>query len=48
LDSLGATVLAVGLEDKFRIRLSLEDSGQLETVRDLVELVARRAKGVAG
>lgn len=48
LDSLGATVLAVGLEDKFRIRLSPEDSGQVETVQDLVQLVARRAKGVTG
>jgi len=48
LDSLGATVLAVGLEDKFRIRLSPEDSGQVETVQDLVQLVARRARGVAG
>ena len=47
LDSLGATVLAVGLEDKFRIRLSPEDSGQVETVQDLVQLVARRARGVA-
>jgi acyl carrier protein len=47
LDSLGATVLAVGLEDKFRIRLTPEDSGQVETVEDLVQLVARRTRGVA-
>lgn len=48
LDSLGLTVLAVGLEDRFRVRLTEEDSAQINTVQDLVRLVASRAGGVAG
>lgn len=43
LDSLGLTVLAVELENRFRIRLSMEDSVGVSTVGDLVRLVAARA-----
>ncbi|MFY1828846.1 acyl carrier protein [Myxococcus fulvus] len=42
LDSLGLTVLAVGLENRFRIRLSEEDAQGVRTVGDLVSLVERR------
>lgn len=47
LDSLGLTVLAVGLEDRFRVKLTEEDSAQINTVQDLVRLVASRAGGRA-
>jgi acyl carrier protein len=43
LDSLGLTILAVGLEDRFRIRLTEEDSARVTTVADLASLVASRA-----
>jgi acyl carrier protein len=43
LDSLGLTVLAVELENRFRIRLSMEDSVGVNTVGDLMRLVAARA-----
>ncbi len=43
LDSMGLTVLAVELENRFRIRLSPEDSAQVSTVGDLARLVAARA-----
>jgi acyl carrier protein len=42
LDSLGLTVLAVELENRFRIRLSVEDSVGVCTVGDLMRLVASR------
>jgi acyl carrier protein len=42
LDSYGLMVIAVGLEDRFRVRLGEEDAGQIETVEDLATLVARR------
>ncbi|QDE71465.1 MULTISPECIES: acyl carrier protein [Myxococcus] len=42
LDSLGLTVLAVGLENRFRIRLSEEDAQGVRTVGDLAKLVAQR------
>jgi acyl carrier protein len=42
LDSLTATVLAVGLEDRFRVRLN-ERAGALDTVGDLISLVQKRA-----
>ncbi len=48
LDSLGLTVLAVGLEDRFRVKLTEEDSAQINTVQDLARLVASRAGGLAG
>jgi len=43
LDSLGLTILAVGLEDRFRIKLTEEDSARVRTVEDLATLVAIRA-----
>jgi acyl carrier protein len=43
LDSLGLTILAVGLEDRFRIKLTEEDSAKIRTVEDLAALVAIRA-----
>jgi acyl carrier protein len=48
LDSLGLTVLAVELENRFRIRLSMEDSVGVSTVGDLVRLVASRAAPQSG
>jgi acyl carrier protein len=45
LDSLGLTVLAVELENRFRIRLSMEDSVGAATVGDLMHLVAARLTG---
>ncbi len=43
LDSLGLTILAVGLEDRFRIKLTEEDSARVTTVAELATLVASRA-----
>jgi acyl carrier protein len=43
LDSLGLTILAVGLEDRFRIKLTEEDSAKIRTVDDRANLVAIRA-----
>nr|AYM52780.1 phosphopantetheine attachment site protein [Simulacricoccus ruber] len=48
LDSLGLTVLAVGLENRFRVRLTEEDSAGVLTVRDLMRLVAMRTAESAG
>jgi acyl carrier protein len=42
LDSLGLMVLAVELENRFRIRLSMEDSVGVSTVGELMHLVAAR------
>jgi len=42
LDSLGAMILAVGLEDRYRVRLDEQDAAALVTVADLVALVQRR------
>jgi acyl carrier protein len=44
LDSLGLTILAVGLENRFRVKLSQEDAVGLRTVSDLARLVVRRAE----
>lgn len=44
LDSMSVTVLAVGLENRFHIRLNEEDAHGLVTVGDLALLVVRRAK----
>jgi len=41
LDSMGALVLAVGLEDRFRVKLAEDDATSLVTVADLVALVER-------
>ena len=43
LDSLGLMVMAVGLENRFRIKLSEEDAQDIQTVEDLTRLVASRA-----
>jgi acyl carrier protein len=42
LDSLGLTVLAVGLENRFRVKLSEEDAAGVITVADLARLVSTR------
>jgi acyl carrier protein len=42
LDSLGLTVLAVGLENRFRVMLSEEDAQDVRTVEDLARRVAAR------
>jgi acyl carrier protein len=44
LDSLRLTILAVSLEDRFRVRLREEDAEHLVTVTDLAQLVIRRAR----
>ena len=41
LDSMGALVLAVGLEDRFRVRLDGADAGAVISVADLVAVVER-------
>jgi len=47
LDSLGLTVLAVGLENRFRVKLSQEDAVGVRTVEDLAKLVVRRSEAPA-
>ena len=42
LDSLGLITLAVGLEDRFRVKLTGADAQEIVTVRDLVGLIRRR------
>jgi acyl carrier protein len=42
LDSLGLTVLAVGLENRFRVKLTEEDVADVRTAGDLARHVARR------
>jgi acyl carrier protein len=44
VDSMGAIVLAVALEDRFRVKLSDEDAGAVVTIKDLVDLVERRSR----
>jgi acyl carrier protein len=44
LDSLGRIVLAVGLEDRFRIKLMDADAAAVVTVGDLATLVVRRVR----
>jgi acyl carrier protein len=46
LDSLELTVLAVGLEDHYRVRLSEHDAAGIATVAELARLVAARAAEV--
>lgn len=48
LDSVTLVVVAVALEDHFRVRLEEQDGGALETVGHLVELVVRRAREQRG
>jgi acyl carrier protein len=42
LDSLALIIVAVGLENAFRVRLREEDVGAIATVADLLQLVALR------
>jgi len=42
LDSMAMIVVAVGLEDRFRVKLEEGDAGAIVTVADLVRLVERR------
>lgn len=42
LDSMGMIVVAVGLENRFRVKLQEEDADAILTVGDLVALVIRR------
>ena len=44
VDSLNAVVLAVGLEDHFRVRLEAQDTVGVTTVGDLVARVAERVR----
>ena len=47
LDSMGLIVLAVGLENRFRVKLSEEDASHVVTVADLSALVLRRVAEAA-
>ena len=42
LDSMAMIVVAVGLENVFRVKLQEEDASQILTVGDLVKLVVQR------
>ena len=44
VDSMGAIVLAVALEDRFRVKLSEDEAAAVVTVEDLVNLVERRSR----
>ncbi len=44
VDSLNAVILAVGLEDHFRVRLAQEDTAGVTTVAELVTRVAERVR----
>ena len=44
VDSMGAIVLAVALEDRFRVTLSDAEAATVVTVSDLVDLVERRVR----
>jgi acyl carrier protein len=44
VDSLNAVILAVGLEDHFRVRLGQEDTVGVTTVAELVSRVAQRVR----
>lgn len=45
VDSLNAVILAVGLEDHFRVRLAQEDTVGVTTVAELTARVALRVRG---
>lgn len=47
LDSVGLIVVAVAVENLFRVKLSEEDGQAIHSVRDLAVLVARRAREAA-
>ena len=42
LDSMAMIIVAVGLENVFRVKLQEEDASQILTVGDLVNLVVQR------
>ena len=42
LDSMAMIIVAVGLENAFRVKLEEEDAGLILTVADLVTLVVQR------
>jgi acyl carrier protein len=42
LDSMAMIIVAVGLENVFRVKLQEEDAGGILTVADLVKLVVQR------
>jgi acyl carrier protein len=44
LDSLGLTVLVVGLENRFRVKLSEEEAAGVQTVGDLARHVSARTQ----
>ena len=44
VDSMAAIVLAVGLEDRFRVKLTEEDTVGVVTVADLVKRVCLRVR----
>ena len=46
LDSMAMIVVAVGLENAFRVKLQEEDAGRIATIGDLVALVVRRVAEV--
>ena len=48
LDSMAMIVVAVGLENRFRVKLAEEDAGELTTVADLIALVSRRVQEQGG
>ncbi len=47
LDSMAMIVVAVGLENAFRVKLQEEDAGAITTVADLVKLVVQRVEEAA-
>lgn len=44
LDSMAMIVVAVGLENRFRVKLQENDAEQIVKVADLVKLVVRRVE----
>ena len=48
VDSMGGITLAVGLEDRFRVKLPDQDAATVVTVGDLVELVQRAIREAGG
>lgn len=44
LDSMGLIIVAVNLENRFRIKLSEQDAERIDTVQDVVRWVVRRTE----
>jgi acyl carrier protein len=42
MDSLGSMILAVGLENHYRVKLNEQDAATLHTVADVIALVRKR------